>query len=348
MLLAEGCSTVSTLIKDAQGAYRFFDEMLYLHLNPDVRAKVRAGALPSGGAHYARHGQTEGRPGAPLLDDVFDENVYLAENPDVAEAVRLGHFASGRAHFIAYGHAEGRSGAPEVENPPEVRFPASLPPPSLRKRVHGVAQAYSFERVGKAVAATLAEAAAGYLPRATRPPTVLDFGCGCARVLAYFKQTGDMDIVGCDVDPEAIAWCRATLGDIGTFRVNGALPPIDVPAATFDLIYSVSVMTHLPEEMQTAWLTELARIAKPGALLLVTTCGIDAVDLSAQDRQVFGAKGFAYCGGRLTPGLPEFYRSAFHSEAYIRRTWARFLEIMEFRPRAINNDQDLVVCRKPW
>jgi len=338
---------MSELIKDAQGAYRFFDETRYLHLNADVAASVRAGDIASGKAHYARYGQYESRPGAPLLEEVFDEDLYLAENPDVAEVVRLGHFASGQAHFIVYGHAEGRSGAPEVENPPHLRFPGPLPPPSLRKRVHGVAQGYSFERVGKAVAGTLAAAASLYLPQAAKRPGVLDFGCGCARVLAYFKQTRDMEIVGCDVDGEAIAWCRENLAEIGRFLVNDAMPRIDVPADTFDLIYSVSVMTHLPEEMQTAWLKELSRIAKPGAVLLLTTRGIDAVDLNEEDRLVFSSKGFLYCGGRLTPGLPEFYRNAFHSEAYIRGYWTDFLEVLEFRSRAVNNDQDLVICRKP-
>jgi len=338
---------MSALIKDAQGAYRFFDELRYLHLNLDVAAKVRAGEIPSGMAHYSSYGQHENRAGAPLLEDVLDEDFYLAENPDVAESVRLGHFASGQAHFIAYGHTEGRSGAPEVENPPDLCFPGPLPAPPLRKRVHGVAQAYSFERVGKAVAGTLAEAAALYLPRTPRRPNVLDFGCGCARVLAYFKQTRDMDIVGSDVDGEAIAWCGENLSDIGTFLAHDPMPPIDVPADTFDLIYSVSVMTHLPEEMQTAWLKELSRIAKPGALLLLTTRGIHGVDLSEQDRQSFSSKGFLYCGGRPTPGLPEFYRNAFHSEAYLRGHWTSFFEILEFRSHAINNDQDLAICRKP-
>ena len=39
-----------------------FDERDYLAANPDVRAAVEAGAIPSGADHYARHGLAENRP----------------------------------------------------------------------------------------------------------------------------------------------------------------------------------------------------------------------------------------------------------------------------------------------
>jgi len=41
----------------------------------------------------------------------------------------------------------------------------------------------------------------------------------------------------------------------------------------FDLIFSVSIFTHLPEKMQIAWLEELRRASKPGALVLSSVHG---------------------------------------------------------------------------
>jgi SAM-dependent methyltransferase len=334
------------LIKDSSGNFRFFDSVQYLHLNPDLAAKIESGEVPSPESHYLRFGQHEGRAGVPLLSEVFDEEAYLAENADVAAAIGLGNFASGYEHFVKYGHKEGRSGAPDPQNPPELSFPGPLPPSELRKRVHGVTQRSSFERVGSAIAETLLNIAAPHISRGKDAAQVLDFGCGCGRVLAYLKQGADVDVVGADIDEEAILWCRQNLSDFADFRVNSAAPPMDFPSDAFDFIYSISVMTHLPETMQKAWLAELARIAKPGALVILTTRGVHGVDLSWWQRQRFNIFGFGYGGGRLTPGLPDFYRSAFHAEAYVRRHWSKVLEVLEFRPRGLIGDQDLVICRK--
>jgi ubiquinone/menaquinone biosynthesis C-methylase UbiE len=55
------------------------------------------------------------------------------------------------------------------------------------------------------------------------------------------------------------------------FEVNGLAPPLAYEANHFDFIYALSVFTHLPESLQTAWMSELARVLKPGGYLLMTT-----------------------------------------------------------------------------
>lgn len=206
-----------------------------------------------------------------------------------------------------------------------------MPPSGLRKRVHGVVQVSSFERVGKAVSGNILEAIRPHFATFDGKLNVLDFGCGCGRVLAFMKIAREMEIVGNDIDEEAIDWCRGAFPDV-QFIASKPMPPVDLPSNKFDLVYSVSVMTHLPEEMQTAWLGELSRVTKHGGILVLTTRGIHQVDLSRWQRLVFRYKGFLHCGGRLTAGLPEFYRSAFHSESYVRKHWSKFFEILDFIP----------------
>lgn len=275
----------------------------------------------------------------------FDESLYLSENSDVADAVRRGHFESGLDHFRKYGHRENRSGGPDIPNSPEFRFPGPLPPPELRKRVHGVVQVNSFEKVGRQVAGVLADEVSARIGRSDRPLETLDFGCGCARVLAYLANALDIRATGTDIDAEAIAWCRANLSEIGAFQANGEMPPFDMAANSFDLIFSISVMTHLPEHMQFAWLRELARVARPGALILLTVRDAHGVDLTWRQAALYRWRGFVHCGGRPTPGLPDFYRSAFHSESYVRRRWSEVFEILDYKSRAIGGEQDLVVCK---
>jgi len=44
------------------------------------------------------------------------------------------------------------------------------------------------------------------------------------------------------------------------------MPPMSYEDNMFDFVYSISIFTHLPEDMQFAWLQELQRITKPGGI----------------------------------------------------------------------------------
>jgi SAM-dependent methyltransferase len=276
----------------------------------------------------------------------FDEELYLEENPDVRRSVENKEFTSALHFYYVHGRRENRSGGPEQQNPPEIRFKGPIPPRALRKRVHGHTQIYSFERVGVAVRDDILAAIAGRLTLDHRA-RVLDFGCGCGRVLVYFKDATACQMIGSDIDGEAIAWCKENLAEFGSFVHNGALPPLALPDASVDFLYSVSVFTHLPEDMQFQWLGELRRVVKPGGLLLLTTRGIRDVPLTWVQRLKFRLKGFVYVAGGKTPGLPDFYRNAFHTEAYIRDRWGGFFEIVGFKERGIAGEQDWTLCRRP-
>jgi ubiquinone/menaquinone biosynthesis C-methylase UbiE len=275
----------------------------------------------------------------------FDEALYLDENADVRRSIANGEFNSALHFYFLHGRHENRSGGPEAENPPEIRFKGPIPPRALRKRVHGHTQLFSFERVGAAISKNLLDAASRHMSLGV-DWHVFDFGCGCGRVFVYFKEAAGCQMTGSDIDGEAIAWCRDNLGDFGNFVQNSARPPLPIADASFDVVYSVSVFTHLPERMQFQWLKELRRVTKPGGFLLLTTRGIDQVPLTWFQRLRFRWTGFVYVAGGKTPGLPDFYRNAFHSESYIRRLWGEYFEIVEFKPRGINVEQDLVLCRK--
>jgi SAM-dependent methyltransferase len=306
---------------------------------------------PAGLTEFARRHRVTPEQAQDLLDSVgpaildFDEALYLEENPDVQRSLGNGEFNSALHFYFLHGRQENRSGGPELENPPELRFKGPIPPRALRKRVHGHTQIHSFEAVGAAVCNNILEAARPHIPLGPHS-RVLDFGCGCGRVLVYFKAASASDMVGSDIDAEAIAWCADNLSHLAAFINNDALPPLPLADASLDFVYSISVFTHLPERMQNAWLRELHRVVKPGGFLLLTTRGIESVPLSRWQRVRFGLKGFVYVAGGKTPGLPDFYRNAFHNEGYIRKRWSVFFDIVEFRPRGIAGEQDWTLCRK--
>jgi len=120
---------------------------------------------------------------------------------------------------------------------------------------------------------------------------------------------------------------------------------------TFDLIFAISVFTHLDEAYQHAWLQELKRVAKPGAIIILTVHGgycIDGLPPLYQER--VHSSGFMYLTGATgklkLDQLPDFYQTTFHTKEYILREWATYFDIVNYVKRGINNHQDAVLLRK--
>jgi SAM-dependent methyltransferase len=226
---------------------------------------------------------------------------------------------------------------------------APLPPARLRQRVGGSTDVQTFLIVGGNVARDLDDLL-GTLGRCVHSfENVLDFGCGPARVTRFLRDApARCRLHGTDIDPEAIAWCEKNLPEV-RWSVNGHHPPTHFADATFDLIYSISVFTHLDEPLQLAWLAELQRIARPGAILVVSVHG-ERLAGAAIPRHEGDAAGVVFmegATGMLKPdGLPDFYQNSFHTRDYILREWSKYFEVLEYRERGINNHQDAVLLRR--
>jgi len=104
---------------------------------------------------------------------------------------------------------------------------------------------------------------------------VLDFGCGAGRVLRQFlPEAASGEFWGCDLHRPTIAWLDEHLSPPLHFFVNDEIPTPH-PDGYFDLVYAISVFTHITHEWS-AWLLELHRILKPDGLLLATIVGPEA------------------------------------------------------------------------
>lgn len=103
--------------------------------------------------------------------------------------------------------------------------------------------------------------------------TMLDWGCGCGRLISMFLNLSEIpDIHGCDIDREAIDWCKDNFSRV-RFAVNPPVPPTEYPDNFFDLVIGNSVFTHLTKDIQLAWLEEMKRIISPGGLFLASVHG---------------------------------------------------------------------------
>ena len=174
---------------------------------------------------------------------------------------------------------------------------------------------------------------------------VLDFGCGCGRMIRRWKSVTGPHFYGTDVNPELIHWCQAKLANLADFKINRFTPPLDYPAEYFDLIYSISVFTHIGELAQEAWMGELYRVLMKSGVLIITVHGKWRInDLSPDEQSRFNS-------GHLVVKYENFEGSnlcaTYHPEAYVRNNLAKNFKVLSFlETGAIDVGQDMYVLSK--
>jgi SAM-dependent methyltransferase len=183
------------------------------------------------------------------------------------------------------------------------------------------------------------------------PVAVLEWGCGPGRLIRHMGElmggARAVSLTGTDYNRESVAWCRQHLAGI-TFADNDLDPPLPFPEASFDAAYVFSVVTHLSEAHQLAWMKELQRVLKPGGVLAFSTHGANYLHLlSAQAEKDAYAAGRVVVQGRYEEGKKWFL--AIHPEAFVRdrllEGWAGVRRARTFPEDDVL--QDMWVARKP-
>lgn len=159
------------------------------------------------------------------------------------------------------------------------------------------------------------------------PFRVLEWGCGPGRIIRHFPELVSDDafeIYACDYDSDYISWCSANIPGVD-FCQNGLSPPLDFPDQFFNGIYSVSVFTHLSESMHYAWISELARVLKPGGILMLTLHGDLYSEKLLPDELVTYQKGALVVRGQVIEGSHFF--AAFHPTSFVHK-WLSGFDIL--------------------
>jgi SAM-dependent methyltransferase len=227
-----------------------------------------------------------------------------------------------------------------------------LPDEVRRVRVAGNPSAEVFRLEGFTTLKKLERVLAGVGQTFRDVESVLDWGCGCGRVTRYLPRFTRARITGLDIDADNLAWCRRELR-FGEFHQVPLRPPTDLPAAAFDLVIGISVCTHLREPEQLAWLAELVRLTRPGAVLLLTVLGDANVTWSSFPPPLleqWRTSGFLAIDGNVDlKGYIEeegYYVNTYMTRAHVERSWSRFFAVRAIVPGLIGNNQDLVVLQR--
>jgi len=237
---------------------------------------------------------------------------------------------------------------------PDRRYPA-LPDPERMFRVMGATDTTQFLLGGctdfNKFERLLVAVGAGELAQRRR---VLDWGVGCGRVARYFSTVPGVEFSGVDIDADNVDWCARNLP--GRYLKVPLRPPAPLDAASFDLIYGISVLTHLRERDQRAWLAELDRLAAPGAIILLSFHGTTAGNYAGLPLPHLDAylEAVARDGFVMTSvndqirdfiDEPSYYVDVSHSDAYVRRVWGEYFDVIDTIP-GMTATHDLAVLRK--
>lgn len=228
-----------------------------------------------------------------------------------------------------------------TEHPDEI-----VPPQPLMYDAYGHVDYRAYTQAGRPFARYLADTTTRFLG-SEHPVSVCEWGCGPARILRHLPGLlpAGSRIFGTDYNPETIAWCSAHLAQM-TFRLNGLAPPLPFSTGELDFLYAVSVLTHLSEGMQRAWMAECERVVRPGGLILLTVHGDKCTGgLSRQERSAYEA-GQPVVRGMVREGSRTFI--AYQSPRFMREVLLRNVEILLHNPPdapAPAGAQDLYLVR---
>lgn len=151
---------------------------------------------------------------------------------------------------------------------------------------------------------------------------ILDWGCGPARIVRHLPQLLPVsNIYATDYNAESINWCKENIKDVdfNHNRLEALLPYDD---NYFDVIYGISILTHLSEKMHTNWITELRRNLKPDGLLLLTTQGNNFKSKLSTAENIKFDKGELIVRGNVKEGHRTY--SAFHPDTYLELLFRDF------------------------
>ncbi len=232
---------------------------------------------------------------------------------------------------------------------------APLPPLDLAERV---GRGDAFDEVGRATRREILER----LPESWSfdGKRVLDFGCGAGRTLRHFLDEAAVgEFHGCDIDGPSIAWLEENLSPpLEVFR-NEEAPPLPLESDSFDLVWAISVFTHITDRWS-AWLGELHRILRDGGVLFATIHGPDRSEewVKTSPEETPGQSTPRTEAERVGMNVLNYGRSwdeggpmVFHSEWWIREHWGRAFEVSSMEERGVMlgpewNGQGVVVLRK--
>ena len=201
---------------------------------------------------------------------------------------------------------------------------------------------------------------------------ILDFGCGVGRLLLHItREYKSNNYYACDLDETSISFLLKNYPKVNSYT-NDYFPPLKYESSKFDMIYALSIFSHLNQEDQGPWLKELSRITKSGGYLFLTIEGShclknflykdlglgkeeannklekDGYIFSSYDKweEIVNQSNTLRKASQLV-GIKKAYGMMAMNKSFIYENWNKYdLEVLDVIEGVISARQDLVVLKK--
>jgi len=187
--------------------------------------------------------------------------------------------------------------------------------------------------------------AAGHPLLGTR--SFLEFASGHGRFTRHLvKALGAPRVLVSDVVADAVDFARSAFGVAGF--VSAAVPEQVRHDERHDVVFVLSLFSHLPRATWARWLARIWAMVAPGGVLVFTTHGDAAVRMQGV---TLDADGFFFTPSSESNAIgAQEYGTAFSSEAFVRACIAEHLPdaaLRTFSARHFWHHQDAWVLGKP-
>jgi SAM-dependent methyltransferase len=97
---------------------------------------------------------------------------------------------------------------------------------------------------------------------------VLDFGCGDGKFSSLLLECKPSFLAGVDISEAAVAFAKAHIPQ-GEF-IAVAKPPLPFESGSFEALFCLDVIEHIPDDEAAPWKKELLRVLRQGGKLIIT------------------------------------------------------------------------------
>jgi len=222
----------------------------------------------------------------------------------------------------------------------------ALPPSQLAYDAYDAPKWEIYKFGGEAVAKLIKSVASKYFPNGS-VAAVYEWGCGPGRIIRHLPEHfgAGVEVYASDYNEDTIDWCKQNIPSV-TFSLNQLNPPLEYTDNKFDLIYCISVFTHLSSATGINWANELFRVLKKNGILILTTHGQHSyqTELLADEKIKYEKEGIVV-RDKYKEGKKMFL--TMHNPEFVKDTLLKKFEILEYLPAGFPfNKQDYFIARK--